>query len=148
VKQAPLPADVCVEVKEAAERARSTLQIGRVRKPKRIAEAIYHGIDEFRGRKRTKKEERNSFAVDCGSLWGQALCEATGWMWKRLQSEQSEGFIAVCSPNGSYAVMPLKFIYDLVTNRKSANNSLLLFNMIAAGKLPAPVKGSDVTILG
>ena len=43
--------------------------------------------------------------------------------------------------------MPLKVIYDLVTNRQSTNNSLLLFNMIASGKLPAPIEGSH-TILG
>ncbi len=49
---------------------------------------------------------------------------------------------AVCSPNRSHAVFPLKVVYDLVTHPAAENNSLLLFNMIATGKVPVSTEGA------
>jgi len=146
VKGVPLPADTRAEIEESVVRARSSLELGRVSKPKKVAEAIYHAIDGVRSRKRVGKKELTLIAIECGALWGQALCDATGWKWKRLEYGQGQGTLAVCSPDGSHAVPPLTVIHDLVTNRKSANNSLLLFNMIAAGKLP-PSRKCSYTML-
>jgi hypothetical protein len=142
VKETPLPADVQSDLDKAAECARIALQLKRVRKPKRVAEAIYHAIDELRERKGAKSSEKKRFAIECGALWGQVLCEATGWKWKRLQGESGDGSPAVCSPDGAHAVLPLNVIHGIVMNRRVANNSLLLFNMITSGKFPPPIKGS------
>lgn len=131
----PLPEDVRIELDESAARARDALQLGRVRKPVKIAQAIHEAIDDIRKRK-AKKKEKEQFAIDCGALFGQALCEAVGWEWRRLEHENGDGAFAVCSPNGSHAVLPLQCVYDLVMHPRTENNALLLFNMIASGNTP------------
>lgn len=137
----PLTEDLRHEIEVSAARAREALQLGRVRKPARVAEFICEAIDQLRSRK-TGKAEKSQFAIDCGALWGQALSEATGWEWQRLTGEQGETGFAVCSPNRSHAVFPLKVVYDLATHPAAENNSLLLFNMIATGKVPVSTEGA------
>ncbi|MFO0869675.1 MAG: hypothetical protein U0935_12155 [Pirellulales bacterium] len=141
IRATPLMEDVQLEIEQSSARARDALQLGRVRKPAKIAEAIHDAIDALRKRK-AKKKEKEQFAIDCGSLWGQALCTATGWAWQHLEVDSGEGTYAVCSPNGSHAVIPLRVVFHLVTHPKTENNSLLLFNLIASGNVPASTAGA------
>ena len=141
IKGTPLTEEMRIELDASAVRARDVLRIGHVDKPRKIAEAIRDAIEELRNRK-TKKADKVQFVTDCGALWGQALCEATGWVWQRLENERDDAVYAVCSPNGSHAVLPFKVIFELVTYPKSEDNSLLLFNMIVSGNVPASTEGA------
>ena len=135
--------EIRTELDEAAARARKSLKLGRVRKPEKLVEAIHDAIDELRLRKGVKASEKKQLAIDYGSLWGEALCDAVGWEWCCAQSPSSpeESTFAVCSPTRSYAVAPLQVIYRLVSQPKADNNSLLLFNMIISGKMPIAPDG-------
>ena len=135
--------DVRTELNEAAARARKSLNLGRVRKPERLAEAVHDAIDELRLRKGINADEKKQLAIDYGALWGEALCAAVGWTWRRVElSSPRESTFAVCSPTRSHAVAPLRVIFTLASHPKTVNNSLLLFNMIVSGNTPvAPAGG-------
>jgi hypothetical protein len=140
---AALADDVRTELNEAAARARKMLNLGRVGKPEKLAQAIHAAIDELRIRKGVKADERKQLAIDYGALWGESLCAAVGWTWCRVElSSPGVSTFAVCSPTRSHAVAPLRIIFALVSHPKTDNNSLLLFNMIVSGNVPvAPARG-------
>lgn len=148
VRPTPLGKEAQAEIQEAAARARRTLRLGRIRNPAKVAEAIYEAIEALRRRKGVKKDEKERFSMECGALWGEALCQSTGWKWRSLTDLDGQAAFAVCPSNGSHAVLPLQAVHRLVTHPKAANNSLLLFNMIASGKLPPSTKGAPITTLG
>ena len=133
--------EVRTELDEAAARARTSLKLGRVRKPEKLVEAIHDAIDELRLRKGVKAAEKKQLAIDYGSLWGEALCTAVGWTWCSVESSPGESTFAVCSPTRSHAVAPLQVMFRLVSRTKTANNSLLLFNMIVSGNMPVAPDG-------
>lgn len=140
--EAVLSDEVRVELEEAAARAKKSLQLGRVRKPEKLAEAIHSAIDEVRVRKGMNKDEKKQWAIDNGALWGQALCDAVDWTWCRVELPVStESTYAVCSPNRSHLMAPLDIMFQLISRPKTENTSLLLFNMIVAGELPAAPPG-------
>jgi hypothetical protein len=131
-----------IELEEAADRAKKSLGLTRVRNPQRIAAAVYQAVNELRERKGVKKEEKVQAAIDLGALWGQALCAAAGWEWRFTAPSSGESTHAVCSPNRSHVVDPLEVVFGLLSSRRAENNLLLLFNMIAAGDLPLSAKNS------
>lgn len=137
VTETPLPDEVQSQVREAVGRARERLQLGRIRDPRRTAEAIHRAIDEFRERQRVPAEEKKQFAIDLGALWGEALCRARKWEWCCVSVAADQETFAVCSPGRSHAVDPLAMVYRILSSRRVANNALLLFNMILSGHLPA-----------
>lgn len=141
IKATPLTDDLRSEIEESAARAHQTLQLRYIRQPVKLAHAVHDAIDALRARK-AKKKEKEQFAIECGALWGQALCKAAGWEWRRLELESGEADYAVCSPDGSLAVLPLRVVFDLVMHPRTENNSLLLFNMITSGNTPASAEGS------
>ena len=61
--------DARTEVNEAAARARKSLNLGRIRKPEKLAEAIRDAIDELRLRKAVEADEKKQLAIDYGALW-------------------------------------------------------------------------------
>ncbi|EMI22979.1 hypothetical protein RMSM_00089 [Rhodopirellula maiorica SM1] len=42
----------------------------------------------------------------------------------------------VCSPDRSFAIAPVEWVYELITNKRRPLNYVLTFNMIQAGRLP------------
>lgn len=137
-----LPPETVTEIREAAVRARKSLNLGRIRSPHKLADAIHQAVDALRSRKGVKKDEKKQLAIDYGALWGEALCAATGWEWRRVESSPEDSAYAVCSKNRSHVVAPLRVMFHLFSSPKSANNSLLLFNMIASGHVPeSPAMG-------
>jgi len=142
-KESELSDEVRRELDEAAARARKSLQLGRVRRPEKVAEAIHDAITELRVRKGIKTGEKKQLAIDYGALWGRVLCDAAGWTWCCVDlSSSAEPNYAVCSPNRSHAVAPLQAMFEAISRPKADNNSLLLFNMIVSGDLPvSPANG-------
>ncbi len=130
-----LAADVKMEMQGAAARARTLLNLDRIRDPKKTAEAIHRSLDEVRSRKRLGAEAKKRLAIDYGVLWGNALCEAAQWEWCCVKTAGQETY-AVTSENRSHAVDPIGVMHQVLSSRRAANNSLLLFNMIVSGDLP------------
>lgn len=141
-KDSELPKDIQTDLQEAAMRARKALNLGRIRNPLKLAEAIHQAIEDQRSRKKMKEDEKKNLAIDYGALWGEALCGATGWEWRCFESPSEGSSYAVCSKNRSHLTAPLRNMFGLLSSPKTANNSLLLFNMISSGNIPeSPAKG-------
>ena len=136
VWESPLEPGVVIERDNAIARAREFLALSRNRKPSAIVDAIQHAIDEIRARKRLSATEREQLAIDLGALWGDALHNATQWDWCAVHPNNSETVYALCHPSRSHAVDPISVIHSLLSSKRGANNSALLFNMIAANELP------------
>ena len=136
VRESNLKTNVVLELNEAAARARKTLAIGRTRSPEAIVKAIARAIDETRGRPRVAAEERQQIAVDLGTLWGDALCAAEKWEWRAIHPSKNKTVFAVRSPTRSHAINPISLVYAIVSSKRVANTSELLFNMIVAGRPP------------
>ena len=102
----------------------------------KTAEAIYRAIDEMRTRSLLPAQERKQLAIDLGALWGDALCKANKWEWCCVSQAPEPQVFAVTSSNRSHAIDPIRLVFNLLSSRQVANNSLLLFNMIVFGPLP------------
>ncbi len=136
----PLAPEVQTEVLEAVGRARELLDLGRIRNPRKAAEAVYRALDEMRARKRVPAKEKKQLAIDIGALWGDALCKTKKWEWCCVRPTADQEIYAICSMNRSHAVDPIGLVHRILSSRRVPNNSLLLFNMIVSGPLP---KASD-----
>jgi hypothetical protein len=136
ITDTPLASEVETEVREAVARARQLLNLGRIRDPRKTAEAIHRALDEMRTRNRVPAEEKKQLAIDIGALWGDALCKAKKWEWCCVRPTAEQSIYAISSANRSHAVDPIRAVHNILSSRRVANNSLLLFNMIVSGPLP------------
>ncbi len=132
---APAP-EIAAQLEEAASRAREFLNLGRVRDPSKTAKAIDQAINEIRSRSRLPADKRKQLAIDLGALWGNALCQAKQWEWCCIRPTAEEQIFAIVSSNRSHAIDPIRLVFNLLSSRQVASNSLLLFNMIVSGRQP------------
>jgi hypothetical protein len=140
-RELPLTPDVVNELRDAIARARELLNLGRRSKPNQVADAIHQAIDEIRSRKRVSAQEKKQLGIDLGALWGDALCTARKWEWCCVSQSSKQQVYAVCSPNRSHAIDPIRIVHSILQSRRVANNSLLLFNLILSGRLPESPAG-------
>ncbi len=77
-------------------------------------------------------------------LWGEQLVRACAWHWCNNMAGE-ERMLAVASPDGAFACLPMSYVGELLEGRKD-NTTELLFNMIFADNLP-PAHPEMVQIL-
>ena len=123
-----------------AMRARNSLQLSAAVSDEQILAALHAAVEQVRPSFASLKPNvQHNMTVSLGSLWGVLLCNATPWRWcELLRGEAEEGFLAIVSPDASYAISPVDFFTALLTQApENADNTVrLLFNMIVAGQLP------------
>jgi hypothetical protein len=144
VIESPLEPKVVSEVSKAVTRAREFLGFKRERSANVIMTAIFKAIEDHKKEKGRRSKATEALAIDLGALWGQTLCQAAQWQWCSLKKGEDVAICAVCSPNRARAINPVGFVHSLLASRRRAdeNTSLLLFNMIVAGRLPETTPGS------
>lgn len=142
IEELPLPSDVETEVRDAVGRALEQLNLESIYTPAAAAEAIHEALTEIRRGAPIGAEERKQQSVDLGALWGDALVSAAGWEWCCLRQASGVETYAVCRPGRSHAVDPIALVHGILTALGGATNSLLTFNMIAAGEVPASAPGA------
>lgn len=106
--------------------------------PQKTQKAIRDLIDQIvLGKKKVSDHTRTDLAVNLGSLWGHSVCTTVGWEWCFAKVGGRE-FYAIAPPNRAHVLAPMAFLQQQLRKRPPEDNtSLLLFNMIKAGKLPA-----------
>jgi hypothetical protein len=98
---------------------------------------LYEAINTFRSQPAEAREAGVSEAALCfGCLWGETLCNETGWEWATVTLRPDEEFYGVVSPSRSHVVFPLHYLRDLLSDPERDQTSLLLYNMLKAGDLP------------
>lgn len=104
----------------------------------KVQQAIRDLIDPIAlGRKKVGSKTVTDLAVNVGCLWGQTVCDVAGWEWCFARIGKADAY-AITTPNRSHVVAPMNFVHAQLKKRPPLDNtSLLLFNMIRAGKLPA-----------
>ena len=77
-------------------------------------------------------------SVAFGALWGEQVHRAVGWEWALLplDAPDDEVFVLV-SPAREYYISPLYLLLPYATGSRPEDTSVLLFNMLEAGTLPA-----------
>ncbi len=109
-------------------------------------EVIHNEIDSARANKKLDKDQRVSLAIEVGSFIGQMFCQEMDWEWLQVLDPDGTEAIAVVSGNRALALDPIRWVHELISDKKRANNCLLLFNMIHAGRLPPSRPNSYVWI--
>ena len=139
----PLQQNVLEEIQESIGRAHVLVGTTRTTEPVSIAEAIHQKIDAIRSTRGVTTAERKQNAIDLGALWGEALCAAATWEWGCIMPDADHTVYAVISPTHLYAVDPIAVAFNLLTQKSTTNNSLLLFNMVVSANLP-PGQGEEI----
>jgi hypothetical protein len=112
-----------------------------VRAIRQFADEVHQGTPLPRG---YRDLEQVAYAL--GMLWGDELRQAFEWEWVYLQTDDGFEGWAVVSPDRSYACFAHHFIFGKLAKPESDNTIALLFNMIAAGRVPSSSPGSYMTL--
>jgi len=91
-------------------------------------------------------EELLDRALELGCLWGQQVVIAAGWIWVELHSADKTVHYAIVSSDRSFAILPGVRLRLLLADGELPDNSVLLFNMVCAGKLPKAEPGAFVVL--
>lgn len=85
-------------------------------------------------------------SIKLGSLFGEALCKAYGWWWKKVGQDEEGSAYAVCSPQDLYCVFPFQVIQlileggNIGPDGTNDNTAMLLFNMLESIERSVPEK--------
>lgn len=83
-------------------------------------------------------ESRVPASVAFGALWGEQVHQALGWEWAILPIESSDDEVFVLvSPKRDYFISPLYLLLPYATESRTDDPSVLLFNLLVDGPLPA-----------
>ena len=130
----PLPGDVRKEVRGAIGRARKHLDLPQRTTPAETVEAIHASV----GGTRSGRAMLDDLAIELGCLWGQAVCDALNWEWCQVSGGDGAGVFAVATKNRSHYVAPTSYMKQQLARRdRTANTTLLLFNLLKARRMPA-----------
>jgi len=123
------------EVKNYCRDAIELVGVGHKASPDEMQSEIYDYINAYR-ESALSPEEGVDMALAIGCLWGFATCRQLKWQWAFVEQDGDGGFYAIVSPGREYVVYPMLFVQKLLTNPAADQTSLLLYNMLKAGKLP------------
>ena len=100
-------------------------------------------------RSQATRQERIDLAFWLAVAWGETLKHNLNWEWVMLEQAENSGAksIGVACSDRSHAVAVLQFLERLATDGDADQTSLLLFNMIMAGDMPAAAPG-ELLLLG
>ncbi len=136
ILESELAPEVAGEINEAITRACQSLGLAGQHEAMVIIERVSTAIDEIRARKRVAAAEKKQLAIQLGCLWGDTLRRENQWEWCVVHPDPGRTVYAVCHPSRSHAVDPIAFVHRILSSKRNANTSALLFNMIVAGDLP------------
>ena len=80
-------------------------------------------------------------ATGLGVLLGEELCRVVQWQWRYLVFDDGFEGLVVARPDNSLAVLPIHYLYGLLSESKLDNTVGLLFGMIRNGDTPAAEPG-------
>ena len=86
-------------------------------------------------------------STSLGVLLGEELCRCVGWSWVYLTFEDGFEGLAVADSQGGLAMLPIHYIFGLLTQPDVDNSLGMLFQMIRDGQTPE-VSAGDWRILG
>jgi hypothetical protein len=141
LKESPLNNETIDEINSAASQARKRFGLAHLRSPAKVAAGIGEAVDAERLRTKVTNDERIETAVGLGALFGDCLEREVDWEWCAIPTESGGPAYAVCSPNRSHMVTPMLKLLTLLKNKRKTNNLELMFNLIAADKLPPSQAG-------
>lgn len=141
-----LGADELAEVRENVEAGIEALGLKGNESPKEIAKKIYEFVQELKSLKEgIDQDDALDDAIMFGCLWGEMIVREAGWRWADVKSG-NEYYCGVISRDDNFAALPMYLFQEYIENAGKDNTSLLVFNMIAANKLP-PAKESECVVL-
>jgi len=82
-----------------------------------------------------------------GVLLGEELCRAAGWSWSHLCFDDGFEGLAVAEPGRGLAMLPIHYIFGLLSDPEADNSLSMLFSMILRAETPE-VEPGDWRILG
>ncbi|MEW6352047.1 MAG: hypothetical protein AB1646_23600 [Thermodesulfobacteriota bacterium] len=115
--------------------------------PDDIQECVFQKIGTVRESSDLPEHERQELGLLLGCLWGQTVCDRLGWQWAQIDFAEGGEFYGIVTPDRSHAILPLHYIDGLLKDREKDHTSLLLYNMLVAGKLP-PAEAGEYSVLG
>ncbi len=124
--------EVVEELRDGIERAYQHLDLV----PGQIAgKALISAINDFvdlQIKEGIKKKLAIDLAVDLGSLWGQVLCEESGWEWRSIADGNDQAVYCVANPERSYCISPTHFLLRMLQLKgpDAENTTLLTYNML------------------
>jgi hypothetical protein len=114
--------------------------------PDALQEALKRVIDSLRKRFAKLSEDDAEHALwALASLWGDSVVREVGWEWV-IAIEGRDEWHAISPPNRSHLVYPFHILDRLLTDRRSDQTSLLLYNMLKSGDLPKSKRGNHLAI--
>lgn len=135
-----LPADEQIEIAEVSAKWRQRLQLAPDANPQTILQRITEEMQKLRPAFWTiSAEERIDASLGLSAIYGELLHSACGWSWAELRASRSKRWIAVLAPTGNHALALVPYVQQQI--QSEAPTVALLFNMIAAGDLPAAEPG-------
>ena len=128
----PLPQDV-TDI-DARDPALLVMGVSAVVDAVRSGEVLPEGVD------------LGSLATGLGVLFGEELCRVVQWEWRYLVFDDGFEGLAVARSDGSLAVLPIHYLYGLLSEPEMDNTVGILFGMIRNGDTPE-AKPEDWRIL-
>ena len=86
-------------------------------------------------------------STSLGVLYGEELCRCVGWSWVYLVFDDGFEGLGVADAQGGLAILPIHYIFGLLTQSEVDNSIGMLFQMIRDGQTPE-VSAGDWRILG
>jgi len=136
IQEATPEPEVINEINAAQTRARESLGLAGECNSATIVERLSTEVNELRSQSRLSASQKKQIAIDLGCLWGNALRDAKQWEWCVVSTEPDTSVYAICHPSRSHAVDPIGFVHRILSSKRNANTTALLFNMIVADDLP------------
>lgn len=81
------------------------------------------------------KDKLVDLSIALGCLWADAVVRQLGWEWAFITKGRIQVY-AIVSPDRAFTIFPMVYVRKLVGDPNTNQNSLLLYNLLKAGKLP------------
>jgi hypothetical protein len=107
-------------------------ELGDTASASKIVETIESRIHDYRRRDAILPLQE---VAALGVLYGEAIRLVTGWNWKMTVLDEKT-ILALVSPDEAYLHLPVRYLAGQISLQPGQQTLLLLFNMLAAGKLP------------
>ena len=95
---------------------------------------VFEHVKKYSGGKAsTSGLSEDDLAFQLGCVWGELLRRKAGWEWAVASVGPDESF-AIYSPKREFVILPVALMFNQLA--MYAPMALLIYNMVAAGKLP------------
>ena len=95
---------------------------------------VFEHVKKYaRGKESAPGLSKDDLAFQLGCVWGELLRRKVGWAWAVAGVGADESF-AIYSPGREFVILPVALMFNQL--EMYAPTALLIYNMVAAGKLP------------